>query len=215
MYRILADHGEAQERRNQLRHPTYTRPELLATGPNQLWTWDITKLRGLVRGRYYYLYVMLDVFSRYVVGWMIAEQELASLAQELIAQSCARQDIQPDQLTIHADNGGAMIAKSVAELMSDLSVNKSHSRPHVPNDNPFSEAQFKTLKYHADFRIGLARWRTRQWDDAFFIWYNQAHHHTGLACSRQPLCTLDRRPWFSSNGRRSCSRLMRLIQSAL
>ena len=181
MYRILAEDGKVQERRNQLRRPNYTRPELLATAPNQLWTWDITKLRGPVRGRYYYLYVIIDVFSRYVVGWMLAEQESASLAQELIAQSCASQGIQPDQLTIHADNGGAMTAQSVAQLMQDLRVNKSHSRPHVPDDNPFSEAQFKTLKYNAAFPGEFsALIDARQWLEAFFTWYNHEHHHTGI-----------------------------------
>ncbi len=148
---------------------------------NQLWTWDITKLRGPVKGRYYYLYVIIDVFSRYVVGWMIAEQESASLAQELIAQSCASQGIQPDQLTIHADNGGAMTAQSVAQLMQDLRVNKSHSRPYVPDDNPFSEAQFKTLKYSAAFPGKFSSLtEARQWLDAFFTWYNHEHHHTGI-----------------------------------
>jgi putative transposase len=182
MYRILAEHGEVQERRNQLRHPAYARPELLATAPNQLWTWDITKLRGPVRGRYYYLYVIIDVFSRYVVGWMLAEQESASLAQELIAQSCARHGIQPDQLTIHADNGGPMKAKSVAELMADLNVTRSHSRPHVPDDNPFSEAQFKTLKYNPAFPKEFESLAAaRQWSDAFFHWYNHEHHHTGIS----------------------------------
>ena len=172
---------EVQERRNQLRHPTYVRPELLATGPNQLWTWDITKLRGPVKGRYYYLYVIIDVFSRYVVGWLIAEQETASLAQELIAQSYGSQGIRPEQLTIHADNGSAMQAKSVAQLMVDLGVTKSHSRPYVPDDNPFSEAQFKTLKYNPAFPAALSRWpRLGQWGEVFFTWYNQAHHHTGI-----------------------------------
>ena len=181
MYRVLAETGEVQERRNQLRHPSYVRPELLATGPNQLWTWDITKLRGPVKGRYYYLYVIIDVFSRYVVGWLIAEQETASLAQELIEQSYGSQGIRPEQLTIHADNGSAMQAKSVAQLMVDLGVTKSHSRPYVPDDNPFSEAQFKTLKYNAAFPDRFASLATaRTWGEVFFTWYNQAHHHTGI-----------------------------------
>jgi putative transposase len=181
MYRVLAEAGEVQERRNQLRHPTYVRPELLATGPNQLWTWDITKLRGPVKGRYYYLYVIIDVFSRYVVGWLIAEQETASLAQELIEQSYGSQGIRPEQLTIHADNGSAMQAKSVAQLMADLGVTKSHSRPYVPDDNPFSEAQFKTLKYNPAFPDRFESLAAaRQWGEGFFTWYNQAHHHTGI-----------------------------------
>ena len=147
MYRILDEYQEVRERRNQLRHPTYAKPELLATAPNQLWSWDITKLRGPVKLCYYYLYVMLDVFSRYVVGWMVAERESAALAGELITAACTNQGVAEEQLTIHADRGGPMIAKPVALLMSDLGVAKSHSRPHVPDDNAYSEAHFRTLKY--------------------------------------------------------------------
>jgi putative transposase len=182
MYRILDEHKEVRERRNQLRHPAYSKPELLATGPNQLWSWDITKLRGPVKLCYYYLYVMLDVFSRYVVGWMVAEQESAALAGELIRAACANQGVEEDQLTIHADRGGPMIAKPVALLMSDLGVTKSHSRPHVPDDNPYSEAQFRTLKYSPAYpeRFGSLL-DARQWSQVFFTWYNQQHHHTGLA----------------------------------
>lgn len=181
MYRILREHDELRERRDQLRHPAYARPELLAIGPKQLWSWDITKLRGPAKWMYYHLYVMLDVYSRYVVGWMIAERESADLAQELIAESCAKQGIQPDQLTIHADRGGAMKAKPVALLLADLGVSKSHSRPHVSDDNPFSEAQFKTLKYCPTYpgRFGSLA-DARQWAEAFFAWYNYEHHHTGL-----------------------------------
>jgi putative transposase len=181
MYRILAEHGEVQERRNQLRHPLYARPELLATGPNQLWSWDITKLRGPATWSYYYLYVMLDVFSRYVVGWLLAERESAQLAEELTAAACAKQEIQPGQLTIHADRGSAMVAKSMALLMSDLGVSKSHSRPHVSDDNPYSEAQFRTLKYSPGYpdRFGSLA-DARQWSQTFFTWYNQEHHHTAL-----------------------------------
>ena len=181
MYRILSEHDEVRERRNQLRHPAYARPELLATGPKQLWSWDITKLRGPAKWTYYYLYAMLDVYSRYMVGWMIAERELAELGKELIAQTCAKQDIQPGELTIHADRGGAMKAKSVALLMADLGVNKTHSRPHVSNDNPYSEAQFKTLKYYPTYpgRFGSLA-DARQWAHDFFSWYNHEHHHSGL-----------------------------------
>ncbi len=181
MYRVLNEHEEVRERRNQLRHPTYVRPELLATGPNQLWSWDITKLRGPVTWTYYYLYVMLDVYSRYVVGWLLADRESAALAQELTAAAYARQQIEPGQLTIHADRGGPMIAKSMALLMSDLGVNKSHSRPHVSDDNPFSEAQFRTLKYRPDYpdRFGSLA-DARQWARRFFAWYNQEHHHSSL-----------------------------------
>jgi len=181
MYRILEEHDEVRERRNQLRHPAYARPELLATGPNQLWSWDITKLRGPAKWSYYYLYAMLDVYSRYMVGWMIAERELAELGGELIAQTCAKQGIQPGELTIHADRGGAMKAKSVALLMADLGVNKSHSRPHVSNDNPYSEAQFRTPKYYPTYpgRFGSLA-DARQWAHDFFGWYNHEHHHSGL-----------------------------------
>lgn len=182
MYRILDENQEVRERRNQLHHPNYVKPELLATGPNQLWSWDITKLLGPAKWTYYYLYTILDVFSRYVVGWMIAERETATLAQELISETCARQDIQPAQLTIHADRGSSMTSKPVALLMADLGVTKSHSRPHVSNDNPYSEAQFKTLKYRPDYpcRFGCLA-DVRAWAKLFFSWYNQNHHHTGLA----------------------------------
>ena len=181
MYRIMAENHEVRERRDQLQHPVYAKPELLATRPNQVWSWDITKLRGPVTWTYYYLYVILDVYSRYVVGWMIAERESEELAQELIRATCDKQGIQPGQLTLHADNGSAMIAKSVAQLLIDLDVVKSHSRPHVADDNPYSEAQFKTLKYRPDYperfcSLGGAR----TWAQTFFAWYNADHHHSGL-----------------------------------
>jgi putative transposase len=181
MYRILDEHQEVRERRDQLRHPQYTKPELLATGPNQLWSWDITKLLGPTKWTYYYLYNILDVFSRYSVGWMIAERESASLAEELIAATCIRQNIQPGQLTIHADRGSSMTSKPVALLMADLGVTKTHSRPHVSNDNPFSESQFKTLKYRPDYpeRFGCQQ-DARSWAKEFFNWYNYKHHHTAL-----------------------------------
>jgi putative transposase len=181
MYRVLHEHQEVGERRNQLQHPLYARPELLATGPNQLWSWDITRLRGPVTWSYYYLYVMLDVFSRYVVAWLLAERESAALAKELTAAACAKQKIEPGQLTIHADRGGPMTAKSMVLLMSDLGVNKSHSRPHVSDDNPYSEAQFRTLKYspHYPDRFGSLM-DARGWCEHFFLWYNQDHHHTSL-----------------------------------
>jgi putative transposase len=153
MYRVLAENDEVRERRNQLRHPVYAKPELLATGPCQVWSWDISKLRGPQQGHYYYLYVIIDIFSRYVVGWMLAEVESAELAEQLIAETCTKQGVVPDQLTIHADNGAAMTAKSVAVLMADLGVAKSHSRPYQSNDNPYSEAHFKTRTY-AESRYG-------------------------------------------------------------
>jgi transposase InsO family protein len=181
MYRILTEHAEVCERRNQLRHPAYRKPELLATGPNQVWSWDITKLRGPSKGVYYHLYAIIDIYSRYVVGWMIAEVEAAELAEQLIVESCARQGVQRAQLTIHADNGSPMIAKTVAVLLADLGVTKSHSRPHVSDDNPYSEAQFKTLKYRPDYpdRFGSLA-DARSWGRRFFHWYNEQHHHTGL-----------------------------------
>ncbi len=181
MYRILAEHGEVRERRNQLTHPAYTKPELLATAPNQLWSWDITKLLGPAKWTYFYLYVILDVFSRYVVGWLVAEREAASLAEVLIAETCAKQNIRRDQLTLHADRGSAMRSKPVALLLSDLGVTKTHTRPYTSNDNPYSEAQFKTLKYRPDFpaRFGSLT-DARGWSQDFFAWYNNDHYHTSL-----------------------------------
>jgi putative transposase len=181
MYRILDAHQEVRERRNQLRHPVYSKPELLATGPNQLWSWDITKLKGPVKWTYYYLYTILDVFSRYVTGWMIAERELANLAEELISATCEKQGIQPDQLTLHADRGSSMHSKPVALLLADLGVTKTHSRPHVSNDNPYSESQFKTMKYRPDYpeRFGCLE-DARAWARPFFRWYNHDHHHSAL-----------------------------------
>ena len=151
MHRILAQNGEIKERRNQLRHPQYKKPELLATGPNQVWIWDITKLLGPAKWTYFHLYVILDIFSRYVVGWMVAPRETAELARRLIADTCEKQGIVPGTLTIHADRGTSMTSKPVALLMADLGVTKTHSRPHVSDDNPFSESQFKTLKYMPEF----------------------------------------------------------------
>jgi putative transposase len=181
MYRVLATHQEVRERRNQLRHPHYAAPELLARRPNELWSWDITKLLGPAKWTYFYLYVMLDVFSRYVVGWMVAHRESATLAERFIRETCARQGIERDQLTIHADRGPAMTSKSVAFLLADLGITKTHSRPHVSNDNPFSEAQFKTLKYQPAFpdRFGSIQ-DARAHGHVFFPWYNNQHHHSGL-----------------------------------
>jgi putative transposase len=182
MYRILAAAGEVRERRDQLRRPTYVKPELLATRPNELWSWDITKLHGPAKWTYFYLYVILDVFSRYVVGWMVALEESAALAQELLRTTCERQGITAAQLTIHADRGASMTSKPVALLLSDLGVTKTHSRPYTSNDNPFSEAAFKTLKYRPGFpeRFGAVE-DARLHCAAFFDWYNLEHHHSGLA----------------------------------
>jgi putative transposase len=181
MYRILAEAHEVKERRNQIRRTGYAAPELLATQPNQLWSWDITKLRGPATWTYYYLYVILDVFSRAVVGWMIAEREDAELAETLIAETCAKEGITPQQLTIHADRGSAMTSKLVGQQLADLGVVKTHSRPHVSNDNPFSEAQFKTLKYRPSYpdRFGSIM-DARVWARTFFQWYNHIHRHSGI-----------------------------------
>jgi putative transposase len=180
-YRVLTENAEVRERRDQLRHPHYTAPELLATRPNELWSWDLTKLLGPTKWTYYYLYVVLDVFSRYVVGWLLAHRELARLAAKLIAESCERQGVAPGQLTVHADRGAAMTSKPVALLLADLGVTQSHSRPHVSNDNPYSESQFKTLKYRPDFpdRFGSLE-HGRSFCGDFFPWYNLEHHHVGL-----------------------------------
>ena len=181
MYRLLADAQEVRERRDQLRHPHYAAPELLATRPNEIWSWDITRLLGPVKWTYYYLYVVMDIFSRYVVGWMVTHRESAVLAKQLIATSCERQEIGPEQLTVHADRGSSMTSKSVALLMSDLGITKTHSRPHVSNDNPYSESQFKTMKYRPDFpkRFGSIE-HARSFGGDFFPWYNLEHHHVGL-----------------------------------
>jgi putative transposase len=181
MYRLLKAHGELRERRDQLRHPSYKRPELLATAPNQLWSWDITKLLGPAKWTYFYLYVILDVFSRYVVGWMVADRESSALAEQLIGETCARQGILPGQLTLHADRGASMKSKPVALLLADLGVTKTHSRPHTSDDNPYSEAQFRTLKYRPGYpeRFGCVQ-HARQWSGETLDWYNTEHHHSGL-----------------------------------
>jgi len=181
MYRILDSQGEVRERRDQVVHPAYTKPELLATGPNQLWSWDITKLLGPAKWTYFYLYVILDVFSRYVVGWMVADGESSELAKRLIADTCAKQRIQPGTLTIHADRGSSMTSKPVAFLMADLGITKTHSRPHVSDDNPYSESHFRTLKYRPGFpeRFGSLQ-DARSFSQDFFAWYNDEHRHSGL-----------------------------------
>jgi putative transposase len=182
LYRILAQHHQLKERRRGHRQGAYSKPELLATAPNQVWSWDITKLKGPVRWSYFYLYVILDIFSRYVVGWMIADREAASLAKTLIRDSCEKQHIQPQQLTLHADRGASMKSKVVAHLLADLGVTKTHSRPRISDDNPYSEAQFKTFKYRPDFpeRFGSIQ-DARVHCQHFFRWYNQQHKHCGIA----------------------------------
>jgi putative transposase len=181
MYRMLAQNAGVRERRDQLRHPNYPAPSVHASRPNELWSWDITKLHGPAKWTYFYLYVVMDVFSRYVVSWMVAHRESATLAQKLLSAAYERQGIQPGQLTIHADRGSSMTSKPVAFLLADLGVTKTHSRPHVSNDNPFSEAGFKTLKYRPDFpeRFGSIE-DGRAFCGDFFDWYNNEHHHAGL-----------------------------------
>lgn len=181
MYRILDENQSIRERRNQLTHPQYKKPELLASGPNEVWSWDITKLKGPEKWTYYYLYTIIDIYSRCTVGWMLAHAESADLAKKLIRETIEKQQVPPDQLIIHSDRGPSMTSHSVAHLLASLGVTKSHSRPHVSNDNPFSESQFKTLKYRPDFpkRFGC-------YEDAlafcrnFFDWYNNEHYHSGI-----------------------------------
>jgi putative transposase len=181
IYRILRSVNEVRERRRVAVHPPYVKPELVAWRPNQVWSWDITKLLGPAKWTYYYLYVVLDIFSRYVVGWMVASRELAALAERLLADSIHKQGVEREQLTIHADRGSSMASKPVAFLLADLGVTKSHSRPHCPNDNPYSEAQFKTLKYMPEFpeRFGSQE-GARDFCQRFFRWYNDEHRHSGL-----------------------------------
>ena len=181
MYRVLAENTLVRERRNQLRHPRHAAPELLATKSNELWSWDITKLMGPAKWTYFYLYVVMDVYSRYVVGWMVAHHESAALAKKLLGETYEREAIQPGQLTVHADRGSSMTSKPVALMLADLGVTKTHSRPYVSNDNPFSEAGFKTLKYRPDFpeRFGSVQ-DARGFCADFFHWYNEEHRHSGI-----------------------------------
>ena len=181
MYRLLASDSGSRERRNQLTHPAYAKPELLAVAPNQVWSWDITKLKGPAKWTCFHLYVILDIFSRFVVGWLLAPRESAELAQQLIAQTVSRHDVLPGMLTLHADRGAAMRSKPVASLLVDLQIIKSHSRPHVSDDNPYSESQFKTMKYRPEFpaRFGCIE-HARAHCQAFFAWYNDQHCHSGI-----------------------------------
>jgi putative transposase len=181
MYRLLAGQGEVRERRDQLTHPSYARPELLAERPNELWSWDISKLLGPEKWSYFYLYVILDVFSRYVVGWTVQHRESAAVAEQMIAQAAQQQGIERDQLTIHADRGSAMRSKPVAFLLADLGITKTHSRPYTSTDNPYSEAHFKTLKYRPGFpdRFGSIL-EARSFCRDFFAWYNHEHRHSGI-----------------------------------
>ncbi|MBE7449918.1 MAG: IS3 family transposase [Kofleriaceae bacterium] len=182
MYRVLRDHDQARERRAQRRHPTYVKPQLVATKPNQVWSWDITKLAGPTRGSYYSLYVVLDIFSRFVVGWAIARTESAAVAKSIIDDACRRHGIQPGHLTVHADRGSPMVAKSTALLFADLGIQQSHSRPHVSDDNPFSEAAFRTFLYRPTMpeRFGSLEHARATFAD-LFDWYNERHYHSGIA----------------------------------
>lgn len=182
MYRILSEeHDGVKERRRQVQRRNYIKPELLATAPNQVWSWDITKLKSITKWTYFYLYVIIDIFSRYVVGWMVAHQEKTALAKQLIEASCQKQGISPNQLTLHADRGSSMKSKGVSQLLADLGVTKTHSRPHVSNDNPYSEAQFKTLKYCPEFpgQFGSIQ-DSRAFCQDFFHYYNKEHYHSGI-----------------------------------
>ncbi len=181
MYRVLSQNQQVSERRNQLVHPAVVKPQLLATAPNQVWSWDITKLLGPTKHTFYYLYVILDVYSRYVSGWLLAGRECEDLAQQLVRETCDKQNIPREQLTLHADHGSAMISKPLALLLSDLGITTSHSRPRVSNDNPYSEAQFKTMKYRPDYpEFFSSLLEARAWTQRFFQWYNHEHKHSGL-----------------------------------
>jgi len=182
MYRLLRhEHGSVQERRRHAVHPPKVKPELVAHAPNQCWSWDITKLAGPAKWTYYYLYSVIDIYSRYTVGWMVATRESKELAERLLGDTITKQGIDPGQLTIHADRGSSMASKPVAFLLADLGVTKSHSRPHCSNDNPYSEAQFKTLKYRPDFPETFGSLQdARTFCGAFYRWYNQEHRHSGI-----------------------------------
>ena len=182
MYRVLASAKQVRERRNQLRHPAYKKPELLATGPNQVWSWDITKLKAADKWSYYYLFVLLDIFSRHVVGWLLAHHENGELAKQLITESYQKQGVEPGQITVHADRGAPCTARTVKQMMVDLGIDSSHSRPRVCNDNPFSESHFKTMKYQPEYPDRFGSYQDAHgFCRKFFAWYNWEHHHSGIA----------------------------------
>jgi putative transposase len=181
LYRILAARGQTGERRAQAVHPPHVKPELLASAPNQVWTWDITKIKGPSKHSYFYLYVILDIFSRYVVGWMLAPNESGELAKELVTQTCEKYGVDTSRLTVHADRGSSMTSKTLTLLLADLDIVRSHSRPRVSNDNPYSESQFKTLKYRPEFPDHFDTIAdARQFCRTFFHWYNTEHKHSGI-----------------------------------
>lgn len=182
LYRVLQAAGETRERRRQATHPARVKPELCALRPGEVWSWDITKLLGPVKWTYYYLYVVLDIYSRYVVAWRLERRESATLAKEMLGAAIAREGVDPTRLTIHADGGPSMTSKTLAQFYADLGVTKSRSRPHVSDDNPFSEAQFKTLKYGPGFPPFFANIEQgRAYCRDFFPWYNEQHRHSGIA----------------------------------
>jgi len=181
MYRILAENKEVRERRNQRRHPKYVKPVVKATGPNQVWTWDITRVPGPYKGKFYFLYVMLDIYSRYVVGWLVSERENGETAQHFIRETIRRENVDANKLTIHSDRGSPMTASNTVQLLAVLGLSQSFSRPRVSDDNPFSEAQFKTLKYHRLFKPWYENIEeSRSVLDIFFSWYNNDHMHSGI-----------------------------------
>jgi putative transposase len=182
MYRLLRKHSEVHERRRQATHPPRKKPELIAEGPDRVWSWDITKLKGPVKGSYYCLYTIIDIYSRYTVGWMLATAENKELSEQFLSSTILKYCIEKGQLTIHSDRGSPMIAENVAQMMSNLGVTKSHSRPKTSNDNPYSESQYKTLKYRHDYpdRFGCIE-DARAWCERFFDWYNLEHRHSGIA----------------------------------
>jgi transposase InsO family protein len=209
MYRLLAEHGETQERRRQRRPHQHPIPTLSATAPNQVWTWDITKLRGPAPGIFYALYVIIDLFSRMVVGWLLAGKESGELAKQLFAEAYARHDVKPGSLVVHSDRGAAMRSEGLAQLFGKLGVERSFSRPRVSDDNAFSEAHFKTLKYQPDYPDRFSSdLHARGWGEEFFGWYNERHHHVGLALFTPP-GTSDRGDNYPDTGgpRQDASRL--------
>ena len=182
MYRVLASQVPVRERRAQRSHPEYQKPELMATGPGQVWSWDITRLLGPRKWSYFYLYIIMDIFSRYIVGWMVADRESSALAGRLIQQSCLKHGVQPQVLTLHSDRGAPMTSQCTAQLLADLGVTRSLSRPQVSDDNPFSEAQFKTLKYHPSFPGRFEdQGQAKTFCRSFFRWYNAEHRHGGIS----------------------------------